>query len=152
MTKLHGHLWVTVGGIRLCCLVAAPTVWQIIYARVKIMGGAIKYVVRIRLLHRAYPSLHPSGVVHWVPEQLNMKAVTWEGVQIDWWLQPRAAFARISVASSGKYVTEMESIQLHDSIVMASPWDSRVAVSLHSHWRSPERNYRQVVLWHWRIH
>ena len=27
-------------------------------------------------MHRAYPSLHPSGVVHWVPEQLNIKAVT----------------------------------------------------------------------------
>ena len=24
----------------------------------------------------ANPSLHPSGVVHWVPEQLNIKAVT----------------------------------------------------------------------------
>ena len=24
----------------------------------------------------AYPSLHPSGLVHWVPEQLNIKAVT----------------------------------------------------------------------------
>ena len=32
--------------------------------------------MRLRSLHRAYPGLHPSGVVHWVPEQLNMKAVT----------------------------------------------------------------------------
>ena len=32
--------------------------------------------MRLRSLHRAYPSLHPSGVVHWVPEQLNIKAVT----------------------------------------------------------------------------
>ena len=41
-------------------------------ARVRILSGAI----RLRSLHRAYPSLHPSGVVHWVPEQLNIKAVT----------------------------------------------------------------------------
>ena len=27
-------------------------------------------------IFRTYPSLHPSGVVHWVPEQLNIKAVT----------------------------------------------------------------------------
>ena len=27
-------------------------------------------------LHRTYPSLHPFRVVHWVPEQLNIKAVT----------------------------------------------------------------------------
>ena len=35
-----------------------------------------QYTMRLRSLHRAYPSLHPSGVVHWVPEQLNIKAVT----------------------------------------------------------------------------
>ena len=38
------------------------------------------------IYYEAYPSLHPSGVVHWVPEQLNIKAVT--GMQVDWWLQP----------------------------------------------------------------
>ena len=32
--------------------------------------------MRLRSAHRAYLSLHPSGVVHWVPEQLNIKAVT----------------------------------------------------------------------------
>ena len=32
--------------------------------------------MRFLSLHRAYLSLHPSGVVHWVPEQLNIKAVT----------------------------------------------------------------------------
>ena len=35
-----------------------------------------QYNIRLRSLHRAYPSLHTSGVVHWVPEQLNIKAVT----------------------------------------------------------------------------
>ena len=34
------------------------------------------YAMRLRSLHRAYPSLHPSGVVHWVQEQLNIKAGT----------------------------------------------------------------------------
>ena len=31
--------------------------------------------MRLRSLHMAYPSLHPSGVVHLIPEQLNIKAV-----------------------------------------------------------------------------
>ena len=35
-----------------------------------------QYTVRIRSLHWAYPSLHPFGVMHWVPEHLNIKAVT----------------------------------------------------------------------------
>ena len=33
--------------------------------------------MRPRFLHRAYPSLHPSRVVHWVPEQLNSKGCNW---------------------------------------------------------------------------
>ena len=43
--------------------------------RVRILSGG-QYTMRLRSLHRAYPSLHLSGVVHWVPEQLNIKAVT----------------------------------------------------------------------------
>ena len=35
-----------------------------------------QYTIRLRSLHRAYSSLHPFVVVHWVPEQLNLKAVT----------------------------------------------------------------------------
>ena len=35
-----------------------------------------QYTMRLRSLHRAYPSLHHFGVVHWIPEQLNIKAVT----------------------------------------------------------------------------
>ena len=35
-----------------------------------------QYTIRLRSLHRAHPSLHPFGVVHWVLEQLNIKAVT----------------------------------------------------------------------------
>ena len=35
-----------------------------------------QYTMRLRSLHRAYPSLYSSGVVHWVPEHLNIKAVT----------------------------------------------------------------------------
>ena len=27
------------------------------------------YTMRLQSLHRVYPSLHPSGVVHWAPEQ-----------------------------------------------------------------------------------
>ena len=35
-----------------------------------------QYTMRLRSLHRVYLSLRPSGVVHWVPYQLNIKAVT----------------------------------------------------------------------------
>ena len=38
--------------------------------------GHRHYTIRLRSMHRAYPSLYPFGVVHWVPEQLNIKVVT----------------------------------------------------------------------------
>ena len=38
--------------------------------------GQYNYTMTLRSLHRAYPSLHPSGVVHCIPEQLNIEAVT----------------------------------------------------------------------------
>ena len=43
--------------------------------------GLIYYEASITA--QAYPNLHPSRVVHWVPEQLNMKAVTWACKLID---------------------------------------------------------------------
>ena len=43
--------------------------------RVRILSEG-QYTIRLRSLHRAYLSLHPFGVVHWVTEQLNIKAVT----------------------------------------------------------------------------
>ena len=46
--------------------------------RVRVLSGD-QYTMRLRSLHRAYPSLHPLRVVHWVPEQLNIKAVTEHG-------------------------------------------------------------------------
>ena len=79
--------------------------------------------IRLRSLHRAYPSLHPFKVVQWVPEQLNIKAVTGACKLIDG-CSLELCSATLSVASSGIYATEIKSIQLHDSIVMALPWDS----------------------------
>ena len=64
--------------------------------------------MRLRSLHRAYPSLHPSGVVHWVPEQLNIKAVTGACKLIDG-CSLALCLAIVSVA------TEIKSIQLHGS-------------------------------------
>ena len=43
--------------------------------QVRIMSGS-QYTKSLRSLHRAYPSLHPSGIVHWVLELVNIKAVT----------------------------------------------------------------------------
>ena len=69
---------------------------------------------------QGYPSLHPFRVVHWVPEQLNTKAVTGACKLIDG-CSLELCSASPFVASSGIYATEMKSIQLHDYIVMASP-------------------------------
>mgnify|MGYP003444271494 FL=1 len=56
--------------------------------------------MRLDRLHRAYPSLHPFGVVHWVPEQLNIKAVTGACKLIDG-CSLELCSATPSVASSG---------------------------------------------------
>jgi len=74
------------------------------------------YTMRLLSLHRAYPSIHPSGVVHWVPEQLNIKAVTGACKLIDG-CSLALCSATVSVVSAGIYATEIKSIQLHDSIV-----------------------------------
>ena len=79
-----------------------------------------QYTIRLRSLHRAYPSLHPFGVVHWVPEQLNIKAVTGACKLIDG-CSLELCSASPSVASSGICHAEIKSIQLHDSILMATP-------------------------------
>ena len=57
--------------------------------------------MRLDRLHRAYPSLHPFGVVHWVPEQLNIKAVTGACKLIDGLQPKKLCSATPSVASSG---------------------------------------------------
>ena len=56
--------------------------------------------MRNRSLHRAYTSLHPSGVVHWVPEQLNIKAVTGACKLIDG-CSLALCSATVSVVSAG---------------------------------------------------
>ena len=70
--------------------------------------------MRLRSLHRAYPSLHPSGVVHWLQEQLNIKAVTGACTLIDG-CSLALCLTTVSVVSAA-FATEMKSIQLHDSI------------------------------------
>ena len=74
--------------------------------------------MRLRSLHRAYSSLHPSRVVHWVPEQLNIK-VTGACKLIDG-CSLALCSTTVSVVSAGIYATEIKSIQLHDSIVRLS--------------------------------
>ena len=75
-------------------------------ARVRILsGGLIYYTIRLRSLHRAYPSLHPFGVVHWVPEQLNIKAVTGACKLID-----GCSLELCSATPSVAYATEIKSI------------------------------------------
>ena len=83
-----------------------------------------QYTIRLRSLHRAHPGLLHSGVVHWVPEQLNIKAVNGACKLIDgcslelFSAMPALQWHRLA------YATEIKSIQLHDFIVMALPGDS----------------------------
>ena len=70
--------------------------------------------MRLRSLHRAYPSLRPSGVVHWVPEQLNIKAVTGTCKLIDGCSLVLCSTTPSVVSYRLAYATEMKSIQLHD--------------------------------------
>ena len=58
--------------------------------------------MRLQSLHRAYPSLHLSGVVHWVPEQLNIKVVTGACKLIDGCSFVLCS-ATVSVVSAGTY-------------------------------------------------
>ena len=87
-------------------------------ARVRVLSRG-QYTIRLRSLHRAYPSLHPFGVVDWVPEQLNIKAVTGACKLIDG-CSLALCSATPSVASSG--ICHINKVnQLHDSIVMSLP-------------------------------
>ena len=85
--------------------------------RVLILSGG-HYTIKLRSLHRAYPSLHPSGVVHWVPVQLNIKAVTGARklimVAAERCVRPQFQWDQLA------YATEIKSIQLHDSIIRFS--------------------------------
>ena len=74
-----------------------------------------QYTMRLRSLHRAYPSLHPSGVVHWVPEQLWLGHSNWLMVAALCCVRPHLQWYQLA------YATEIKSIQLHDSIVMGHP-------------------------------
>ena len=68
-------------------------------SRVRILSGG-QYTMRLRSLHRAYQSLHLFGVVHWVPEQLNITAVTGACKLIDG-CSLALCSATVSVVSAG---------------------------------------------------
>ena len=71
-------------------------------ARIRILSveGNI-HTMRLRSLHRAYPSLHLSGgSIHWVPEQLIIKAVTGACKLIDG-CNLALCLATVSVVSAG---------------------------------------------------
>ena len=78
---------------------------------------------------RAYPSLHPSGVVHWVPEQLNIKAVTGACKLIDG-CSLALCSATVSVVSAGIcHRNKVNSIAwLYRK---AQPKDSIIYITLH---------------------
>ena len=80
------------------------------------------YTIRLRSLHRAYPSFHPFGVVHWAPEQLNIKAVTSACKLIDG-CSLELCSATPSVASSGIF---------HRNKVNSIAWLYRDSLALRS--------------------
>ena len=95
--------------------------------RVRILSGR-QYTIRLRSLHRAYPTLHPFGVVHWIPEQLNIKDVTGACKLIDG-CSLELCSATPSVASSGIcHRNKVNSIAIlyRDGLAMR-----RVSVTLH---------------------
>ena len=85
--------------------------------------------MRLGSLHRAYPSLHPFGVVHWVPEQLNIKAVTGACKLIDG-CSLALCSATVSVVSTGIcHRNEVNSIAW--LYRRAQPKDSIIYITLH---------------------
>ena len=98
-------------------------------ARVRVLSRG-KYTIRLRSLHRAYPepsSLRDSTLGARAAEQ---QGCNW-GMQVDWWLQHRAVFGHTFSGIIWYYATEIKSIQLHDSIVMALPWDNIVYIYIY---------------------
>ena len=84
--------------------------------RVRILSGG-QYTIRLRSLHRAYPSFHPSGVYSTsVPEQLNIKAVSLHAVTGACKLNDGWSLALCSATVSVVSATAIKSIQLNDSI------------------------------------
>ena len=112
-----------------------------LFTILQVLGIAIKLISWVganilwgfRSLHRAYPSLYPSGIVHRVPEQLNMKAIT-RTCKLMNGCSLALCLATVSMVSAGIYATEIKPIQLHDSIVGLSGWASaKRYFHLHSH-------------------
>ena len=62
------------------------------------VGAWCQYSMRLDRLHRAYPSHHPLGVVHWVPVLSNIKTAT--GCESNRQLQLCTVFA----GPSGNYI------------------------------------------------
>ena len=61
---------------------------------------SVLFISRMNSVLLTYPSLHPFGLVHWVPEQLNIKAVTGACKLIDDCSLEQCS-ATVSVVSSG---------------------------------------------------
>ena len=103
--------------------------------------------MRLRSLHRAYPSLHPLGVVHWVPEQLNIKAVTGACKLIDG-CSLALCSTTVSVVSAGIcHRNKVNSIAwLYRK---AQPKDSIIYITLHL--RQCLQNNSDFHMYVWRI-
>ena len=75
-------------------------------------------------LYRYFRGLPTRLSLSWHIMAFVLPACNWD-MQVDWWLQPRAVFGDFFLWHNLAYATEIKSIRLHDSIVMALPWDMR---------------------------
>ena len=94
-TPNHFHLLLQIFGMH--CQISVQRYYSGYYSGlwtqrflVQVPSGC-QYSMRLDRLHRAYPSLHPFGVAHWVPVLSNIKTAT--GCESNRQLQLRTVFA-----------------------------------------------------------
>ena len=81
------------------------------------VSNGCQYSMKLDRVHMTQPSLHPFRVVHWVPEQLNIKVVIGDNCKLIDGCSLKLCLTTHSVVSSDIcHIKKL--IKLHDSIVM----------------------------------
>ena len=94
------RIYQNVGNLSVCSGSVVVTAYDFESRRwVRVLSEG-QYTIRLWSLNRAYPSFHPSGIVHWVPEQLNIKAVN-EACNLIDGCHLELCSATVSLVSSG---------------------------------------------------
>ena len=96
--------------------------------------------MRLDRLHRAYPSLHPFGVVHWVPVLSNIKTVT--GVN-------RIDSCNFELCSQGQLCITINS--LYSRMGWAAMSNNLPGCHLANAWRKSFETHPSVAVSQWSI-